>query len=252
MKQNYTHLSIVMDRSGSMSGIAKDMEGGIKSFIENQKKVEGEATITLAKFDDQYDVVYDFTPISQVNDFSLNPRGGTALLDAMGRTMESVRERIKAMNSEDQPAKVIFIFITDGEENSSHTYDRNRIFEMISDLRNSNEKDENQPDEDGTVWEFVFLGANQDAIQAGGSFGIRAQASMTYSQSAQGAQNMFDSLNATTTCYRCAVPGAAYAFTDEDREKQQEIDPSIKSTTNVKKTFPAVPDIRDTNLAEPK
>lgn len=251
-KTNYTHIAIVMDRSGSMSGIARDMEGGLNNFISEQKKVEGQATITLAKFDDQYDLVYDFVDINQATNFSLQPRGGTALLDAMGRTMTEVRDRINTMNDEERPSKVVFIFITDGEENSSRTHNRQRIFEMISDLRNA-ENDVNRPDENGTLWEFVFLGANQDAITEGGNLGIRAAASLTYDASQDGTQVMFQSLNRTMTSYRTAAPDmATYNFSDEDRESQN-VNVTKTTTTSAKtpktsRNMKPVPDLYGTIL----
>lgn len=251
-KQNYTHIAIVMDRSGSMSGIARDMEGGLRRFIEAQRSVEGEGTITLAKFDNEYDLVYDFVPLAQADNFSLNPRGGTALLDAMGRTMEEVRSRIQNMDDANKPSKVAFVFITDGEENSSNTYNRERVFDMISDLRNS-ENDVNRPDENGVLWEFTFLGANQDAIHAGGSFGIRAASSMTYDASAQGSAAMFDSLTRSMTSYRSG--GSSLEYTQEDRNA------SVNNASNapannvvrtartmIAKNWNAVPDLSNTIL----
>lgn len=257
-KANYTHIAIVMDRSSSMSGIARDMEGGLKNFISEQKKVEGQATITLAKFDDQYELIYDFVDINQATNFSLQPRGGTALLDAMGRTMTEVRERINTMSDEERPNKVVFIFITDGEENSSRTHNRQRIFEMISDLRNA-ENDVNRPDENGTLWEFVFLGANQDAIAEGGNLGIRASASLTYDASQNGTQVMFASLARSMTSYRTAAPDmASYNFSQEDREAQnvnQSVNQNVTKTTTTNAQTPKtsrnmkpVPDLYGTIL----
>lgn len=231
-KSKYTHISTVMDRSGSMSGIARDMEGGLREFIDAQKAVEGEATLTLARFDDTYEVVYDFVPLSQATSFTLDPRGSTALLDAMGRTMESVRASIHGMTDEERPEKSIFIFVTDGGENASREYNRQRIFDMIRDLRNS-ENDVNRPDENGTVWEFVFLGANQDAISEGGGYGIRAASSMTYDASAQGSRAMFASLTNNMTAYRSkSVDNATLDFSQEDRDAQGVTD----SATNVSKS----------------
>lgn len=242
-KSNYAHIAIVMDRSGSMSNIAKDMEGGLKNFINDQKNVEGTATLTLAKFDDTYELVYDFVTLDQATSFRLEPRGSTALLDAMGRTMEEVRTRINGMDDTDKPSKVIFIFVTDGGENASRSFNRQRIFDMISDLRNA-ENDVNRPDENGTLWEFIFLGANQDAISEGGNLGIRSAASMTYDASAAGSAAMFTSLNRTMSDYR--TKSASYEFTQQDRDAQGVQDSSTKTaTTKRSRSYNSILDIHN-------
>lgn len=247
-KTNYTHISIVMDRSGSMSNIARDMEGGLKKFIADQQQVEGDATITLARFDDTYELIYDFVPLAQATEFVLSPRGSTALLDAMGRTMETVRSRVHAMDDDARPSKVIFIFVTDGGENASRTYNRQGIFEMISDLRNA-ENDVNRPDENGTVWEFVFLGANQDAIAEGGHYGIRASASMTYDASAAGSANMFESLNRNMTSYRSSpVACSTLDFSDADRKVQGVTDSITNAATGSRRNINPVPYLSNTVL----
>ncbi len=203
-KKNYTHIIVILDRSGSMSSIRKDMEGGFNEFIDKQKINEGEATLTLAQFDNHYDIVYSNIALSDVPSLSLQPRGGTALLDAIGKTLEDERKRIKDMSEDDYPEKVVCIVITDGEENASTQYNRETIFEMISDL----EKEETPQ------WDFVFLGANQDAIQSGGSIGVRANSSMTYSADSIGTQAFFSSLNDSMTQYR-GSKGAAFTFEKE-------------------------------------
>ncbi len=218
MKKNYTHIAIIMDRSGSMSTIAKDMEGGLTTFIKKQQQEDGEATITLARFDDQYDVIYDFAPLKNATDFKLEPRGWTALLDGMGKTFSATKEKIKAMPDEDKPEKVIFIVITDGGENASKEYDKATVTGMIKQLRNTNEKDENQPDLDGISWEFVFLGANQDAIQTGSSYGVSNRASMTYAATAAGSTSTFESLSLNVSNYR-SMKSCSVSFSDEERKK---------------------------------
>lgn len=218
MKKNYTHISIIMDRSGSMTTIAKDMEGGLTSLIETQKLVEGDATISLARFDDVYEVVYNFAPLKNASGFKLEPRGWTALLDAMGKCFTETKEKIKSMAEEDKPEKVLFIIITDGAENASKEFDKTTVNGMIKELRNCNEKDENQPDEDGINWDFIFLGANQDAIQEGGKYGIRGDAAMTYNTTSAGSQATFASLSAHLTTYR-SMDNASVSFTEDDRKK---------------------------------
>lgn len=226
-QKNYTHIAIVLDRSGSMANIAKDMEGGLKSLIDEQKKLEGKATITLARFDDHYDVVYDFSDISTVSDFSLSPRGMTALLDAMGKTMESVRSKIMQMDDADKPEKVVFVFVTDGQENASKQYKRNRIFEMISDLSNKDGNNINQPDNDGITWDFKFIGANQDAINEGKRLGIRDGASLNFMATSNGSAEMFTTLTRSISSYRTQGIEASN-FTEQERNANgQQLDTKL-------------------------
>lgn len=223
MKDKYTHISVVIDRSGSMQSMAKDVIGGFNNLVDEQIKVDGEATMTVVRFDTEYETISDFSPISGVirlDSTNFQPRGGTALLDAMGKTMNDVRARINEMTDDEKPFKAIFVFITDGEENQSREYNKERVFEMISDLRNEN-------GENKTAWDFVFIGANQDAIQSGGSLGIRAGASLTYAANGDGARSAFQSLSSNLTTYRCACKSKEYSFSDSDRKEQEKFDNCI-------------------------
>ena len=206
--QNYTHMAFIIDRSGSMSGIARSMKEGFNEFIEGQKTVEGDATVTLARFDNEYEMIYDFVELGQVGSLELNPRGGTALLDGMGKTMNSVRQQIMEMPVDERPGKCVFIFITDGDENSSREYTRDQVFQMIEDCKA----------DDDINFEFVFLGANQDAISAGNSFGIRSDASLTYDATDAGTKGAMRGLTQGITKYRCSsAPEASLSYTSDDR-----------------------------------
>jgi len=146
--------------------------------------------------------------LPNVGPLELNPRGMTALLDGMGMTLESVRSNIEGMPDDEKPAKCLFVFITDGGENSSKEYHKESVFNMIQDCQN----DEN------INYEFIFLGANQDAIAEGGNFGIRGNASMTYAATNEGAINAYRSLSKSVTGYRTSnVEEATIAFSDQDR-----------------------------------
>jgi len=216
MKDKYTHISVCLDRSGSMADMAKEVMGGFNHLVEEQLKVAGEATMTLVRFDNEYEVINDFVTLKDVDlltDKNFIPRGMTALLDAMGKTMDAVREKINGMPDKDKPQKAIFVFITDGRENSSREYTRARIFEMIYDLQK-------EKGEDKVQWDFVFIGANQDAIAEGGSIGIRAQASLTYDATGAGCTSAFSSLSRGLFSYRTDAK-AAYAFEDADRAEQE-------------------------------
>lgn len=231
MNENKTHIAVCLDRSGSMASIASDVVGGFNKFVEDQKEQKGEATLTLAQFDDVYEIVHDFIDIQKMEGLKLVPRGSTALLDAMGQTLEDVRTKVLAMDDKEQPAKVIFVFITDGEENASSKYTRKQIFEMIKNLKNTDR-------EDKINWEFVFIGANQDAISEGSSYGFRSKASITFDASGAGATQAFASLSKGMTSYRCcAAPNAAYSFSDEDYKAQDELLGTNKKSSKVTRSI---------------
>lgn len=156
--KDVTEIVVILDRSGSMENIRDDMVGGLKQFVADQKKVKGKANFTLVQFDTEYEVVYDGVDIQDVNGIDLVPRGWTALLDAIGRTIESTQKRI----AKTPKRKVIFVIITDGLENSSQKFSKSEIVESIG---HTSEKHD---------WKFIYLGANQDAIQEGTSLGINS------------------------------------------------------------------------------
>lgn len=160
MRTDLTDITMVIDRSGSMASIRSDAEGGINTFVDSQKSEPGEALLTLVQFDTHYEFVHRGVPISSVPKFKLVPRGSTALLDAVGRSINETGARLGAMEEAQRPGLVVFVIVTDGAENSSKEFTREKIREMI----------EHQQ----TVykWQFTFLAANQDAFAAGASMGI--------------------------------------------------------------------------------
>ena len=160
MRTDLTDITMVIDRSGSMQSIRTDAEGGINSFIDQQKREPGEALLTLVQFDTDYEFVHSGTPIRQVPAFALVPRGATALLDAAGRAINETGARLAAMSEADRPALVVFVIVTDGQENSSREFKREKIREMI------------QHQQSVYKWQFTFLAANQDAFAEGASMGI--------------------------------------------------------------------------------
>lgn len=211
MKENYTDINIVLDRSGSMEAVKSDTIGGFNSFLSEQKAVEGEATITLVQFDDVYEEVYKAVPIAEAKPLDTEtfvPRGWTALLDAIGRTIIDTGKRLASIKEEERPENVIFVILTDGLENASREFDRQRISEMISHQR------------DVYNWEFVFLGANQDAIATAGDMGITQANALTYAANPAGTQAAFGSVAKNVAAYRMKV-AASPAFSAEDREVQK-------------------------------
>ena len=162
MRNDLTDITIIVDRSGSMESIKTDAEGGIRTFVADQQKQPGEATLSLIQFDTVYEEVYTAKPINDVPDYTLVPRGGTAYLDALGRAIVMAGERMKAIPEGQRPGLVVMVVVTDGEENSSKEYTHAKIKEMI------------QHQQDVYKWQFTFLAAGMDAFKEGQALGINA------------------------------------------------------------------------------
>jgi uncharacterized protein YegL len=163
MKKNLTEVIFILDRSGSMSGLESDTIGGFNSMITKQKKEEGEAYITTVLFDDKIETLHDRIEIGRVepmNDSQYFTRGCTALLDAIGKTVNHISDIHRYAREEDRPEKTIFIITTDGLENSSREFTYDKIKKLLT----------KKQEKDG--WEFLFLGANIDAIEVAGKMGI--------------------------------------------------------------------------------
>lgn len=214
MKNDSTYISVVLDRSGSMQTIKNDTIGGFNAFLEDQKKAEGEALFTLAQFDHKFDLRYDGINIKKVaplGETTYVPRGQTALHDAIGRTINSVGAKLAAMKETDRPAKVIFVIITDGLENCSREFTGKQIKEMI------------EHQQQKYNWDFVYLGANQDAIAVGESMGMKRGNTMTYEENCEGTQIALKSISDNMKAYRQGDSGVkAQFFNDEDRKKQED------------------------------
>ena len=168
MKSDLTDITLVVDRSGSMSSIREDAEGGVNEFIRRQAEEPGEALLTLVQFDTEYDFVHRGVPIGDVPHFDLRPRGATALLDAIGRSINETGDRLAKMKEADRPGLVIFVVMTDGLENSSVEFTKAKIKEMI------------EHQQTNYNWQFTFLGANQDAFAEAGSMGIKADGAANF------------------------------------------------------------------------
>src|SRR5262249_19977698 len=172
MRQDLTDLTVVLDRSGSMHTCRSDAEGGLNSFIAKQKELPGECTFTLVQFDTAYEFVHKAIPIRTVPHCILEPRGNTALLDAVGRAIVETGERLRALPEHERPGLVVFVILTDGQENSSSEYTKARVREMIEHQQNAYK------------WQFIYLGANQDAFAEAGGIGIRVAGTAPYRQEA--------------------------------------------------------------------
>ena len=168
MKDDFTDVTLVVDRSGSMDMCKDDATGGINNFIKEQAALPGQCFVTLVQFDDAYDFVHRGVPAKYVPKFTLVPRGMTALLDAVGKAINETGERLAKMDEADRPAIVAFVIVTDGHENASCEFTRSQIKEMIE----RQQRDYN--------WHFTFLGANQDAFREAGKLGICKDATADY------------------------------------------------------------------------
>lgn len=191
MKQNFTSINIVIDSSGSMHGLRHDTIGNFNSFLKDQKEFPGEATFTLCTFNNEYTIIHDFIKINDVPDLDIknyNPMGGTALLDAIGFTMDSVGKKLSDMKKDDRPSKVLFVVITDGQENSSRSYTVDKIKTMVSHQK------------DVYNWEFMFFGASIDQIAAGTNLGVAR--SMGYIPTAAGVKDLYRSISTNSISYR--------------------------------------------------
>lgn len=163
-----THLYFLLDRSGSMQSIKSDTEGGFAAFIVEQRAADGECRVTLAQFDDSYEVVYDARPVADVPALDLRPRGSTALLDAIGRLVTDSGQDLAARPEEERPGTVIVAIMTDGLENASREWTHPAIKALV----------EQQTAQFG--WQFLYLGADQDAIEVGASLGVARDHAITY------------------------------------------------------------------------
>ncbi len=182
MRENSTEMVFVLDRSGSMSGLAADTIGGFNELIEKQKKIEGDAYVTTVLFDHEYEVLHDHVALEEVaplTDKEYFARGSTALLDAVGRTIDSVGARLAAAPEEERPEHVVFVITTDGRENSSREYTAQRVREMI------------EHQQQKYSWQFVFLGANMDAVSEARNLGISAKYAANFTPTGRGVNRMY-------------------------------------------------------------
>jgi hypothetical protein len=201
-----TLIAVLLDRSGSMESIKADTEGGFNAFIDEQAKQPGEAAVTLAQFDTEYEVVYANRPIADVPRLELQPRGATALYDGVGRLITDVGAELAARPEDERPGTVIVLVMTDGHENSSREWTHEAVSAAV------------KRQESEYSWSFVFLGANMDAVAIGQRMGFSPDTSLTYAASGQGVASAMSATTAYVSRRRGAldadpVPG----FSDADR-----------------------------------
>ena len=193
MKKGLTELVFILDKSGSMGGLETDTIGGYNSMLAKQQEVEGECHITTVLFDNNYELLHDridIKAVSPISEKEYQVGGSTALLDAIGRTIHKIGNAQKHTADDYRAEKVMFVIITDGEENSSREYSAEKIKAQI----------ERQKEKYG--WEFVFLGANIDAIETAGRFGISADRAQNYHSDSEGIELNFRVMSEVVAEYR--------------------------------------------------
>lgn len=193
MKKGLTELVFILDKSGSMSDLETDTIGGYNAMLEKQKAVEGECYITTVLFDNNYELLHDridIRAVSPITEKEYQVGGSTALLDAIGRTIHKISNAQKHTADGYRAEKVLFVIITDGEENSSREYSAEKIKALI----------EQQKKNYG--WEFIFLGANIDAVETAGRFGISANRAQNYHADREGVELNFRVMSEAVKTFR--------------------------------------------------
>jgi len=212
--KNLTEIAIILDRSGSMSSIKDDMEGGFKQFIEDQKKIPDPCVVSLYQFDTEFEVKFEEKKLHEVQGLGLDPRGGTALLDACGKTISLIGQRLSAKHEEQRPGRVIVMIITDGHENASKEYKRADVAAKVKHQTETYN------------WQFAFLGANINSFDEASSLGITGAAVMNYVADSHGVGNMYGSISCGVSNYRKASYESAelgFAPMPDDDKNSKEI-----------------------------
>ena len=212
-KPKTTEIAFILDRSGSMQGHTEAAIAGFNEFLRDQQQVEGQARLTLVLFDDRVEIPIDNIPVSEVvalDTETYTTRGSTALLDAIGQTIDTFKVRIRDLAEQDRPDQVIFAIFTDGEENASHRFTWKDIAGKI---RRRQEKQ---------GWEFLFLGANQDAIATAAQMNIHAHNAATASYSAEGVRGSNKAFSRKVQAMRESLSAESSAAPNQDLQRPME------------------------------
>lgn len=216
MRKGLTEIVFILDRSGSMRGLEADTIGGFNSMIAKQKTEDGEAYVSTVLFDDQCEVLHDRVPMDKVpvmTDEEYYVRGCTALLDAVGGAIHHIANVHKYARDEDRPEKILFVITTDGMENASKRYSYEKVQTMI------------KKEQEKYGWEFIFIGANIDAVQEAKRFGIRKERAVNYVHDEIGTEAVYRSVSKAVCAMRMADASCAGSAIDEcDWEEDINID----------------------------
>ena len=199
MKNNITELVFILDMSGSMAGLEKDTVGGFNAMIEKQKKQDGKCFVSTVLFDNVSEILHDRIELSSVplmTDKEYSPRGSTALIDAIGGAVEHISTIHKYARPEDVPERTMFVITTDGMENASHKYSSHAVKKMIEEKK-------------ALGWEFLFIGANIDAVETAEKFGIDSERAVNYHSDAKGTRLNYDVVGDAVSGFRASTPLSA-------------------------------------------
>lgn len=197
MRNDLTELVFILDRSGSMGGLESDTIGGYNSLLEKQRTVSGEAIVTTVLFDEQYELLHDrisLKGIQPITDSDYFVRGSTALLDAIGKTIAKIGNAHKHTQEKHRPEKTLVVITTDGMENASREFSQPKIAQMIA----------HQKEQFG--WEFLFLGANIDAIGTAAKLNISADRAVNFRSDSAGTQLNYAAVSDAAECLRTSAP----------------------------------------------
>lgn len=213
MKKNLTELVFILDKSGSMAGLERDTIGGFNAMLSKQKALDGECRITTVLFDNCCQLLHDridIRAVSPMTEKEYQVGGSTALLDAIGQTIHKLAGVQRNTAEEYRAGNVMFVIITDGEENASREYSPRKVRAMI------------QKEQEKYGWEFVFLGANIDAVETAGRFGIAPDRAADYVPDSAGTELNFQAMSETVACFRATgvVPAAPMEAIRRDMKKR--------------------------------
>ncbi len=211
MKNGYSDITVVLDRSGSMACLVDEVIGAFNTFVDEQQQVAGQASFSLVQFDDRYEVYLDAVDLAKVGRLDRTtyvPRGMTALYDAVGRAIVATGTRLAALDEAERPDKVVFLIQTDGMENASREFDAATLQDMI------------RHQQDKYAWEFVFLGANIDAGSVAEEIGIARDKALQYANNADGTRAAFAAVSDNLAGFRRG-DRQHMAYAEEDREAQR-------------------------------
>lgn len=214
MTTDYTHIAIILDRTGSMQSIRDDTIGGFNAFLAEQQAQPGHATLTLVQFDSQdaYEVIHRVVPIAEVPPLTAAtfvPRASTPLLDAIGRGIGDLDASLAAMPEAERPGRIVFAIVTDGQENASVEFRKEDIARLIRERS------------EAADWQFVFLSADLAAFHDAGRYGIDADSRLAYDKTARGTSSSWSALSKRTAEYRSGKK-RKIGFEFEDRQSHPE------------------------------
>lgn len=193
MRKDKTELIFILDKSGSMAGLEQDTIGGFNALIEKQRKLSGDVRVTTVLFNQAYELLHDRIPLAGVSPLTETEYavgGTTALLDAIGSAIQKAANAQKGVGEDQRADRIMFVITTDGMENASCEYDYKKVQEMIGKMKGRSD------------WEFIFLGANIDAIATAKKFGVKEEFAVNYHADAEGTELNFNVLSEAVSSFR--------------------------------------------------